>query len=133
VISGGHATGLLGIRDLTIMLHGTYARTCFIGFRLPASDMASSFKGNYAGARVSLLNCWSFGVDIIRRIVEQHTAFSDERTERCQHLLTAESAGAATDSGREERANLDGDYDNDHDRGDYDEDRNADRCRRGLT
>jgi hypothetical protein len=88
--------------------------------------MASGFKGNYAGARLGLLNCWSFGVDIIRRIVEQHTA-SHERTERCQHLLTAESAGTATDSGREERANLDGDYDNDHDRDDYDEDRNSSR------
>ena len=71
--------------------------------------MASGFKGNFAGARLGLLNLWSFGVDIIRRIVEQHTA-SHERTERCQHLLTAESAGTATDSGREERANLDGDY-----------------------
>jgi hypothetical protein len=63
--------------------------------------------------------------------VEPRTAFSDERTERYHHLLAAESAGAA-DSDREE--DLDHDYDNDHDRDDYDEDdRNADRCRRGLT
>ena len=95
--------------------------------------MALSFKGNYAGARVSLLNCWSFRVDIIRGFVEPRTAFSDERTERCEHLLAAESAGAANDSGREEPADLDHDYDNDHDRDDYDEVRNADRRRRGLT
>ena len=40
-----------------------YRRTCIYSIRHPGSDMALSFKGNYAGARVSLLNSWSFRVD----------------------------------------------------------------------
>ena len=65
--------------------------------------------------------------------MEPRTVFSDGRTKRCEHLLAAETAGAATDSGREEPADLDHDYDIDHDRDDYDEERNADRCQRCLT
>ena len=66
--------------------------------------------------------------------MEPRTAFSDERTERCEYLLAVESAGAATDSGREEPADLYHEYDNDHDSDDYDEGRNTDRWRRrGLT
>lgn len=59
--------------------------------------------------------------------MEPRTAFSDKRTERCEHLLAAEPARAAADSGREEPAALDEDYNNNHDRDDYHENRSADR------
>jgi hypothetical protein len=34
-----------------------HRRAFFYSIRLPHSEMALSFKGNYAGARVSRMNC----------------------------------------------------------------------------
>jgi hypothetical protein len=67
--------------------------------------MALSFKGSYAGAPVSssVLNCCLFFL-----LAEPHTAaFSDERTERREHVLAAEPGAGTETAGREEPADLD--------------------------
>jgi hypothetical protein len=66
--------------------------------------MALSFKGSYGKAPVS------FPLQIVTFffLVEPHTAaFSDERSERHEHLLAAETTAGGETAGREEPANFD--------------------------